>query len=338
MKTGNVVYTDSYDIYGWLDRSRSYRHEAVNHSVGEYARGYVHINGAEYANQRLKEFLLGRRGVSKSCLDEYCGAATFWVNRCVWGPREAFLDIIDSIFVQSRSPKKMQERLCYKQIVLESLDIVITKPQNRAVLNTATVTIKWYAIDIDNDIDHYELYIDGEPIDTNIPAEITEYTVTLREGTHNITVIVVDIVGNTDVDKIFITIDLTPPIVDIVSPENDTTLGTEIVVEWTANDTISGVDHFELFVDGTCECSYIPASQETYALSLSEGTHNITVVAVDNACNIGFDYVFVTITSTSTTETSGASAFSAFSILWIVLFAVSVLAVGFAVWLLRRKR
>ena len=103
VKIGNVVYTDSYDIYGLLDRSRSYRHEAVNHSVGEYVRGDVHINGAEYANQRLKEFLLGKRGVSKSCLDGYCGAATFWVSRCVWSPREAFLDIIDSIFVQSRS-------------------------------------------------------------------------------------------------------------------------------------------------------------------------------------------------------------------------------------------
>ena len=63
----------------------------------------MHINGAEYAYQRLKGFPLVRRGVSKSCLDEYCGVATFWVSRCVWSPGEVFSDIIGSIFVQGRS-------------------------------------------------------------------------------------------------------------------------------------------------------------------------------------------------------------------------------------------
>ena len=103
VKPGNMVYTDSYDIYGWLGRSRQYGHGSVNHSAGEYARGDVHINGAEFGNQRFKEFLLGRRGVSKSCLDGYCGAATLWVRCCVWSPRDAFWAIIDSVFIQKKS-------------------------------------------------------------------------------------------------------------------------------------------------------------------------------------------------------------------------------------------
>lgn len=105
VKPGSAVFTDSYEIYDWLDRSRLYSHEAVNHSVGEYVRGCVHINGAEGANQRLKEFLLARRGVAKSSLDGYCAAGTFWVNRCVWSPREAFLDIVQQIFVPRDQPK-----------------------------------------------------------------------------------------------------------------------------------------------------------------------------------------------------------------------------------------
>lgn len=106
VKLGSMVYTDSYEIYDWLGRSRLYGHGTVNHSTGEYVRGCVHINGAEGANQRLKEFLLVRRGVAKSDLDGYCAAATFWVGRCVWPPRAALSDIIRQIFVSEEQPKR----------------------------------------------------------------------------------------------------------------------------------------------------------------------------------------------------------------------------------------
>ncbi len=46
LRQGARVYTDSYDIYHFLDRA-GYQPATVNHSAGEYARGEVHCNTME---------------------------------------------------------------------------------------------------------------------------------------------------------------------------------------------------------------------------------------------------------------------------------------------------
>lgn len=47
-----------YEIYDWLDRSRLYSHDAVNHSVSEYVKRCVHINGAEGPISGSRSFCL----------------------------------------------------------------------------------------------------------------------------------------------------------------------------------------------------------------------------------------------------------------------------------------
>lgn len=53
---GSLVCTDGYTIYDPV--KRWYRHERVNHTLGEYVRGEVHTNGIEsfwgYLKRRLK--------------------------------------------------------------------------------------------------------------------------------------------------------------------------------------------------------------------------------------------------------------------------------------------
>jgi transposase-like protein len=64
VQRGARVYTDSYDIYHFLDQA-GYRHATVNHGAREYARGEVHCNTIECTWSWLRQAIRTYRGVSK---------------------------------------------------------------------------------------------------------------------------------------------------------------------------------------------------------------------------------------------------------------------------------
>lgn len=64
------VYTDDFDVYTPL-KSKGYKHETVNHSKKEYARGDVHTNTVEGLFQGLRHFLDLFKGVCKENLHLY---------------------------------------------------------------------------------------------------------------------------------------------------------------------------------------------------------------------------------------------------------------------------
>lgn len=76
---GAAVYTDSYNIYNFLQRV-GYHHQRVNHSKGEYARGEVHVNTVEGLWSLLRDHLRIHRGVSKLYLPLYVMRFEFLVN------------------------------------------------------------------------------------------------------------------------------------------------------------------------------------------------------------------------------------------------------------------
>jgi transposase-like protein len=70
IEAGSRIYTDSFPSYSIL-QGIGYRHEYVNHSMGEYVRGEVHINNCENRASILRPWLSVHRGVSKENLDTY---------------------------------------------------------------------------------------------------------------------------------------------------------------------------------------------------------------------------------------------------------------------------
>lgn len=64
------VYTDDFTPYQSL-KKRGYKHQTVNHSEKEYARGDVHTNTIEGAFQGLRHFLDTFKGVCKKYLHLY---------------------------------------------------------------------------------------------------------------------------------------------------------------------------------------------------------------------------------------------------------------------------
>jgi transposase-like protein len=70
IEAGSRIYTDSFPSYNVL-QGIGYRHEYVNHSMGEYVRGEVHINNCENRASILRPWLSVHRGVSKDNLKTY---------------------------------------------------------------------------------------------------------------------------------------------------------------------------------------------------------------------------------------------------------------------------
>jgi transposase-like protein len=65
-----TIYHDDYRAYGILDGC--FRHESVNHSAGEYARGDIHTNTIEGEFSVLRLWLQTFRGISKEYAYLYC--------------------------------------------------------------------------------------------------------------------------------------------------------------------------------------------------------------------------------------------------------------------------
>jgi len=77
VQVGSRLYTDSASSYRAV---QGYRHEFVNHTRKEYARGEVHENRAECLFSLLKPYLRVFRGLSKTNLPGYLAFFQFLRN------------------------------------------------------------------------------------------------------------------------------------------------------------------------------------------------------------------------------------------------------------------
>jgi len=94
---GARVYTDSYDIYHFLDRA-GYPHATVNHGAGEYARGEVHCNTIECTWSWLRQAIRTYRGVSKVYLPLYVAQFEFFFNRRHTSRWSQMIDVLQVAF------------------------------------------------------------------------------------------------------------------------------------------------------------------------------------------------------------------------------------------------
>ncbi len=206
--------------------------------------------------------------------------------------------------------------------------ISMESPINGSALNRGTIYVSWNSSD-DIGIDHFEIYANGSLIASNIPSTYNGYNITLGDGLWWITVKAVDLANRSADDSVMVLIDTTPPHLVIISPENMSELTTgEVTIEWSAEDP-SGIDHFELYVDGELIEGNISADITEYKVTLGEGTHRITVKAIDGLGNTGEATITIKV-MTRTREMKNIFTYS--------LIATLVLLVVIGVIVLRLKR
>jgi hypothetical protein len=103
-----------------------------------------------------------------------------------------------------------------------------------------------------------------------------EYTIEVR---------VTDEAGNTGTDSVTFVLDSNPPIVYILSPDDDEIVGgAPVTVEWSATDLGSGVSAIEIKLDDGVGIDV--TGETSYEFSdLDEGSHTVTVSAIDGGGN-----------------------------------------------------
>jgi transposase-like protein len=80
VKPGATVHTDELNSYGGL-KAKGYQHKVVNHSRGEYVRGFCHVNGLENFWKHFKSAIRSTHiHVSKKHLYKYAKEFEFRFN------------------------------------------------------------------------------------------------------------------------------------------------------------------------------------------------------------------------------------------------------------------
>src|SRR5947208_5150291 len=162
--------------------------------------------------------------------------------------------------------------------------IAINSPASGAIIPVNSITLNWSASDTGTGLDHFELSLDGgTPI--RLDANVSGYTVSApSDGNHTVQVTAFDGANNSAAASVTVTVDTTPPVLSIIYPVAGAVLATgTVTVAWAASDATSGLDHFELSLDGGAVTVLGPTEGNHTFAGISQGSHTATLVAFDLA-------------------------------------------------------
>ncbi|MCJ7489944.1 MAG: Ig-like domain-containing protein, partial [Thermoplasmata archaeon] len=175
--------------------------------------------------------------------------------------------------------------------------VSVTAPEEDAILGSSSVVVTWTAADAVTT----ERSVDGGAWLTVVGTSVTISS--LVDGEHTISIRVADVAGHEATDSVTVLVDTTDPTVEITSPSEGATVGTEVTVEWTADDgSGSGIDTGEVSIDGGASWTAAIGSSHTFT-GLTSGGHTVDVTVTDDAGNEGTDSVTFTVTADTTAPT-----------------------------------
>lgn len=186
------------------------------------------------------------------------------------------------------------------------------------------VTLNFTTTDGGSGVSNLSYRVDGGPWQP--------YTASLSfsEGNRTVSYRATDAAGNVEATHtLVVAVDTSPPSVQLSLPGHAT--GSFVASSWSGSDSVSGLDHFELSVDGGDYRSV--GTRMTENLALSDGAHTIRVRAVDVAGNAA------TATANVTVDTNPLSLSGPYSGIPTFLIIAAVAAVVLALaWRRRSKR
>jgi hypothetical protein len=180
------------------------------------------------------------------------------------------------------------------QVVVDNFDgpptVTVTSPAEGATVS-GEVLVRASASD-DVGVSRVAFSVDGSSIGTDTDGSdgwsASWNTVTELDGTHTVTATATDTRGQTQTDSNAVTVDNTPPIVAVTSPQAGATVSGTTPVEASASDN-QAVASVQFFVDGSSIGTDTSAA-DGWAVSwdttaVADGTHSLTATARDRAAN-----------------------------------------------------
>jgi hypothetical protein len=159
----------------------------------------------------------------------------------------------------------------------------------------------------------------------------------IDDGEFTIEFCTIDLAGNIeDIRTLQIKIDKTDPNIDtlaIQGADGDGILTTSSAeAQWTGSDAMSGIDHYEVKIDGGGFAGTGLPQQKEFS-NLGDGTHTITVKAVDRAGN-SWEETISFMTDTNPLSPTGPAG----GLLLYLLIIVAAIIVALALLLWRRRK
>ncbi len=186
--------------------------------------------------------------------------------------------------------------------------VTISTPGNNAtVASPATVTASATPNSTAHPINGMAVLVDNTSVYTTTTASVNT-NVTMTAGTHSVKVTATDTAGGTYSQSVNVTVpSTTTGSVTITAPGNNSNVASPATVTATAtpNSTAHPINGMAVLVDNTSVYTTTAASVNT-SVTLTAGTHTLTVTAADTAGNTYSQSVSVT----ATTSTAGAVTIS----------------------------
>jgi hypothetical protein len=152
--------------------------------------------------------------------------------------------------------------------------------------NDSTPSFSWSASDISG-VSGYS-YSTDNPADDTVDMTGASVTLpTLTDGSHVFYVKARDNAGNWGVASPYsFSLDTVKPTLAISSPsENAAQNVSTVVVDWSGDDSLSGISHYEVQIDAGSPVSVDAGGSSHRFSNVPDGSHVIKVTAIDNALN-----------------------------------------------------
>ena len=163
--------------------------------------------------------------------------------------------------------------------------VTITAPTSGTVYASTSVTVKWTGSSTSSSIANYLVRLDGGAW-TTLPSSTGSYAFTnLAQGGHTVTVRAVDQAGGYKDASVTFVVDTAAPALSITSPASGSYTTAKPTVTWKGSDASSGIANYLIRRDGGTWTT-LPSGSVSYTFgTLSQGSHTVTVRAVDKAGN-----------------------------------------------------
>ncbi len=198
--------------------------------------------------------------------------------------------------------------------------LAFTTPAANAYLNTSDVDVAWTMSDPAG-ISDLRLSVDSLP-PIALANDTTSYALRgLGETAHVVSLVAVDPAGNLAVETLGFRVDVTPPSLQIAMPVSGTYSNSrQIQVVWMGSDSGSGIDHYDVSLDGGVPATVTDAAGYAFQ-GVAEGAHTVLVKAVDRAGNVAVATSTVTVDVTPpaiviTAPQQGATVYGNASVNW----------------------
>jgi len=162
--------------------------------------------------------------------------------------------------------------------------VTIDSPAADDWLRSAIVEVAWTVVESGSGIEHCYVILDGGSI-VDVVLATTHTFDQLSEGSHTVSIRVLDRAGNSGETSVGFKIDVTAPSVTIAEPTSGSELlMADVAVSWISVESGSGIDHYEVKLDSGAFVN--TGTARTYVFrNVAEGSHTVTVKAMDVAGN-----------------------------------------------------